>query len=339
MMELNVDITRLNSFHIATRAAAFARFRSAAELQGLLESREVMPYRHRLMVLGGGSNILFTRPFDGLLLKNELGGIELVSEDDEHYYVRVGGGEHWHGFVLHCITQGWAGVENLSLIPGSVGASPIQNIGAYGVELKEVFHQLEAFHLQEHTMVTFSNQDCVFGYRDSVFKQRYKGQFAILSVTFRLHKKARLNTRYGAIEEELARMGVQEPDIAAVSQAVINIRRSKLPDPEQLGNAGSFFKNPVIPAALHETLRKEFPHIPGYANSQHEVKVPAAWLIEQCGWKGYKSNDAGVHHLQPLVLVNYGHASGDEILALSESIRQSVQQRFGILLETEVNIC
>jgi len=290
------------------------------------------------LILGGGSNILFTRNVSGWVLKNEITGIEKFHEDDEFYYVRVGAGENWHRFVMHCIQNHWAGVENLSLIPGNTGASPMQNIGAYGVEIKDVFHELEAFHKREREMVKFGLEDCEFGYRESIFKQRFKDQFVILKVSFRLRKQPVFNTSYGAIEEELKRMGVQTLSIAAISQAVINIRTNKLPDPTIIGNAGSFFKNPEIEEKQFGVLKSEYPSMVGYPLADGKVKLAAGWLIEQCGWKGYRRGDAGCHAKQALVLVNYGNATGREIYVLSEEIQDSVLRKFGVKLEKEVNI-
>jgi UDP-N-acetylmuramate dehydrogenase len=239
---------------------------------------------------------------------------------------------------MHCVENGFAGLENLSLIPGNVGASPMQNIGAYGVEVKDVFHQLEAFHLEDRSSKTFSLEECEFGYRESVFKRRYKGQYVITSVTYRLNKTPVYHTSYGAIQQELEKMGVQELSINAISQAVINIRSSKLPDPKTIGNAGSFFKNPYVDKSHFATLQQEYPSIPAFPHNESSVKVPAGWLIEQCGWKGYRKGDAGCYDKQALVLVNYGNAKGEEIYALSEEILQSVKIRFNITLEREVNI-
>lgn len=337
-ISFHTDLRPYNSFHISTTAAGFAAFSNLEMLQEILHLPAAKQFA-RSMLLGGGSNILFTQPFDGLILKNEIAGIEVVEETDDHVLVKAGGGVVWHHFVMHAVANNWGGVENMSLIPGSVGASPIQNIGAYGVEIKDVLHSLEAYHLQDGSLAYFKNTDCGFGYRDSVFKNKYKGEFAILSVTFQLNKHPRLNTSYGAIEQELERMGTSGPTIKEVSAAVINIRQSKLPDPEKIGNAGSFFKNPVISYTHFEAIKKQYPGVPGFAGSDSTAKVPAAWLIEQCGWKGYRHNDAGVHQWHPLVLVNYGNASGKEIFDLSEQIMQSVKQRFGIELEREVNIC
>lgn len=294
--------------------------------------------QYSILILGGGSNILFTKDFEGLVLKNEIKGIELLHEDANYVYVKAGAGENWHQFVLHCISRGWAGVENLSLIPGCVGAAPVQNIGAYGVELDDVFLDLEAFHLKEKKMVTLTKSDCDFGYRDSVFKKKYKNEFAITSVTFQLKKKPVFHTSYGAITQELEKMGVKELSIKAISQAVISIRSSKLPDPVQVANAGSFFKNPEITKTRYEELQAEFPGIIAYPLADDKMKLAAGWLIEQCGWKDFRRGDAGCHAKQALVLVNYGKATGSEIYQLSEEIITSVMKRFGVILEREVNI-
>jgi len=332
----NVLLRPYNTFGIAAQARFFASFSNAAELEELLKTPPQQGLAH--MILGGGSNVLFTKNFDGILLKNEIKGISVVGEDEDHVYVKAGAGETWHSFVMDCIKNDRAGLENLSLIPGNVGASPMQNIGAYGVEIKDSFHELEAYHLQDHTIVKFNNEDCHFGYRESVFKRQYKGQFAILSVTYRLSKHPKLNTSYGAIEEELKHMGVHDLTIQAISQAVINIRSSKLPDPAKIGNAGSFFKNPTVPAEKHEALKAAFPHIVAYPVANGEFKLAAGWLIEQCGWKGFREGDAGVHARQALVLVNYGDATGNEIYHLSQRVLDSVEEKFGVVLEREVNI-
>jgi UDP-N-acetylmuramate dehydrogenase len=296
------------------------------------------------LVLGGGSNILFTADFDGIVLKNEIRCIEKVKEDSEFVYVKAGAGENWHGFVMHCIESNWAGAENLSLIPGCVGASPMQNIGAYGVEVKDIFHELTAFHLEEKCNYKFSLKDCGFGYRESVFKNKYKDQFVILNVTYRLRKTPQFHTSYGAIREELANMNIKELNIRAISQAVINIRSSKLPDPKEIGNAGSFFKNPSVPEVDFRELKSRFPDIVGYDNGDGSFKLAAGWLIEHCGpgadisWKGYMEGDAGVHAKQALVLVNQGAATGRQLCELSEKIASSVMDKFHVKLEREVNI-
>ncbi|MBA4166066.1 MAG: UDP-N-acetylmuramate dehydrogenase [Chitinophagaceae bacterium] len=327
----NYSLKNLNTFGIDANARYFASFSSEEELAELLH------FHDKHLILGGGSNILFTRDFDGLVLKNDIGEIEIVSEDAHHVYARAGAGVNWHSFVLFCIERELAGVENLSLIPGNVGASPMQNIGAYGVEIKDVFHQLEAYNVKDRTAVNFSNLDCGFGYRESVFKNKYKGQFVILNVTFRLNKIPVFNTSYGAIEQELAHLGAM-PSVRSISQAVINIRRSKLPDPEEIGNAGSFFKNPAVALEKYESLKKEYPAIPGYPQENGSVKLAAGWLIEQCGWKGYRKGDAGCHAKQALVLVNYGHARGEDIFELSTRIMESVLDMFDVQMEREVNV-
>lgn len=331
----NQPLQPYNSFGIASTARYFAAFASVDEARELLRTPEART--NDLLILGGGSNILLTKDVDAFVLKNAIRGIEAVADDGESVLLKTGAGENWYGFVLHCVAHNLAGVENLSLIPGNNGASPMQNIGAYGVEIKDVFHSLEALHLEDGTLHTFYNEDCHFGYRESVFKNKYKGKFLITSVTYRLNRRPRFNTSYGAIAQELEKMGVQELSVAAVSQAVINIRRSKLPDPRETGNAGSFFKNPVIPPAQFEGLKEAYPSMPSFPAAEG-VKVPAGWLIEQCGWKGYRKGDAGCYPKQALVLVNYGSATGREIYDLSEAILQSVRERFGILLEREVNV-
>lgn len=332
----NVLLKSYNTFGIGAHARYFATFASVEDLMALMEQQQ----RSNLprMILGGGSNILFTGDFNGWMLKNELKGITVVKEDNDYVYVKAGAGENWHGFVQHCIALQLGGLENLSLIPGNVGASPMQNIGAYGVEIKDVFHELEALHLDENHIVTFNNADCQFGYRESVFKRQYRNQFAILSVTYRLSKKPHFNTSYGAINEELQRMNVQTLSIQAISQAVINIRSSKLPNPAEIGNAGSFFKNPTIPKEQFEALHAAFPQLVAYPVANHAFKLAAGWLIEQCGWKGYRKGDAGVHAKQALVLVNYGEATGKEIYQLSQEVVDSVEAKFGVVLEREVNI-
>jgi UDP-N-acetylmuramate dehydrogenase len=330
----NISLKPYNSFGIDAKAKYFATFKDTDELSTLLANDSRFP----TLVLGGGSNILLTKDYDGLVLKNEIKGIALLHEDSEYVYVKTGAGENWHQFVLYCIERNWAGVENLSLIPGNVGASPMQNIGAYGVEVDDLFWDLEAYHIKEKKLVTFTRSDCEFGYRDSVFKSKYKDQFIILNVTFQLRKKPRFKTSYGAIEEELEKMGVKELTLKALSGAVINIRSSKLPDPSEIGNAGSFFKNPSISKEQFNLLKGKFENIIGYENLNGTVKLAAAWLIEQCGWKGFRRGDAGCHSKQALVLVNYGNANGNDIYNLSEEILQSVKEKFNIILEREVNI-
>lgn len=339
-IEHDKSLKHFNAFGIDVLASHFAVFKDEGELAELLAYK--IPYSQspirNITILGGGSNILFTKNFKGIVLKNEMSGIEIVMEDDDHIYVKAGAGENWHGFVLFCLENNLAGVENLALIPGNVGASPMQNIGAYGVEIKDCFYSLDAFHIADKRMVTFSNKDCEFGYRESVFKNKHKWEFVICSVTYRLNKKPTLNTSYGAIQQELEAMNVQDITIQSVAKAVMNIRSSKLPDPKVIGNAGSFFKNPEIDTGLFEKLQSSFPGIVGYKLENGNVKLAAGWLIEQCGWKGYRKGDAGCHAKQALVLVNYGNAKGSEIFDLSSEILESVKNKFGVQLEREVNI-
>ncbi len=347
-VQQNYSLKKYNTFGIDVFAKLFAEFGTAEELQMLLEIEKDVSIK---MILGGGSNILFAKNYDGFILKNEIPGISVISENVDFVYIKVGGGVSWHSFVMYCVNNNYGGVENLSLIPGNVGASPMQNIGAYGVEIKDIFYELEAFHLNEKGILKFSAQDCEFGYRESVFKKKLKNQFAILNVTYRLNKNLVFNISYGAIEEELKKMNVENLSVKTISDAVISIRTSKLPDPKVIGNAGSFFKNPII--NKHELqeiqkyeLLKHDPiaiglhelNIPFYKIDEEHFKIPAGWLIEQCGWKGFRKADAGCYDKQALVLVNYGNATGKEIYNLSEEIKLSVKEKFGIVLETEVNI-
>ncbi|AKD04874.1 UDP-N-acetylmuramate dehydrogenase [Pontibacter korlensis] len=337
-MKLQTDfpLKPYNTFGIDVKAKLFARFDSVEELQELLQMPELK--QEPKLILGGGSNLLFTKDFDGLVLQNGIKGVEKVEEDQAYVYLKAGGGEVWHEFVLQTLELDLGGIENLSLIPGTVGAAPLQNIGAYGVELKDVFHELEAVNIETGEVRAFDNQACRFGYRESVFKNELKGQFIVTHVTFKLHKKHTLNTSYGAIKTTLEEMQVQDPSIHHVSAAVCHIRQSKLPDPKQIGNAGSFFKNPEIPKEQFEALQQQYPTIPSYPVSQTTVKVPAGWLIEQCGWKGKVIDNYGVHKHQALVLVNYGGAKGEDIRKLAFEVIASVEEKFGIRLSPEVNI-
>ncbi|MGZ3884483.1 MAG: UDP-N-acetylmuramate dehydrogenase, partial [Bacteroidia bacterium] len=289
------------------------------------------------LILGGGSNILFTGDFDGMVIKNQIKGISVVKEEKDRVYVKAGAGEVWHELVLWCIEHNLAGLENLSLIPGCVGASPMQNIGAYGVEIKDVFEELEAWRMTDGAKKIFTGEECEFGYRESVFKRKYKDQYIIASVTFRLSKTPHFNTSYGAINAELESMGA-ELSIRNISQAVINIRSSKLPDPRKTGNAGSFFKNPEVSAAEFERIKKSYPNLVAYVLGNGNYKLAAGWLIEQSGLKGFVKGEAGVHDKQALVLVNKGKARGEEIYLLSEHVLQTVFAKFGVKLEREVNI-
>lgn len=335
MIKNNISIKPYNTFGIDVNANRFATFSSVEELKSLLEQRQ---NNEPLLILGGGSNILLTKSFEGLVLKNEIKGFELVSEDDDTVIVQSGAGEVWHRFVMKCIENGYAGLENLSLIPGSVGASPMQNIGAYGVEIKDVFEYLDAYEIASGEMKRFKKADCNFGYRESVFKNIFKDKFVICSVAFRLSKNPKINTSYGAIESELTKMGISSPTIRDVSNAVITIRQSKLPDPVVLGNAGSFFKNPVVDESLVDKIKVSYPDAPNYPAESGKRKLAAGWLIETAGWKGKVIDTYGVHKLQALVLVNYGGSTGNQIYNLSSAIIEDVYQKFGVRLEREVNI-
>lgn len=334
MFQENISLRPYNTFGIEANARKFANVKNVDQLRSIVKSNK------DIFVLSGGSNILLTQDIEKPVVHIQLKGIEVVSENDsDHVLVKAQAGENWHEFVTWCIANDLGGLENLSLIPGQVGTSPMQNIGAYGVEIKDVFHELEAMEIESGRIVTFSAKDCRFGYRESVFKNELKGKFIILDVTFSLTKRNhQLVTEYGAIRSELAERGIEDPTIEDISRVVISIRQSKLPDPAELGNSGSFFKNPVIPKKQLESLQATYPEIPFYEIDSKIVKVPAGWLVEQSGFKGKRFGDAGVHSRQALVLVNHGGATGTEILNLSKRIQAEVLGRFGIELHTEVNI-
>jgi len=293
---------------------------------------------HPLKILGGGSNILLTQDQDAYILKNEIKGIEVIDEDADEVLVKVGAGENWHHLVLWTISHNLGGIENLALIPGCVGAAPMQNIGAYGVEQDSVFHSLRAIDLQEGTTAIFFREDCKFGYRESVFKNELKGKYIITHVHYIFNKKPQLNTSYGAINDKLNEKGIINPTIADVAQAVIEIRRSKLPDPKEIPNTGSFFKNPIVKREKLDALKIDHPNIVSYPVSEDKVKIPAAWLIEKAGYKGKTVGNAGTHKNHALVLVNHGVATGDEMLNFAMSIQSGVSKMFGIDLVPEVNI-
>ena len=330
----NISLRPYNTFGIEANARRFANIENLDQLRSIVETNK------DLFVLSGGSNILLTRDIEKPVVHIQLKGIEVIpGNDSDHTLVRAKACENWHEFVDWCISNDLGGLENLSLIPGQVGTSPMQNIGAYGVEIKDVFHELEAMEIESGRIVKFSADDCHFGYRESVFKNELKGKFIILNVTFSLTKRNhKLVTDYGAIRSELAERGIEKPTIKDISRVVIAIRQSKLPDPKELGNSGSFFKNPVIPKEQLESLQATYPDMPFYNIDSRDVKVPAGWLVEQSGFKGKRFGDAGVHAKQALVLVNHGYASGAEILNLSKRIQAEVLRRFGIELATEVNI-
>ncbi|MGB0934132.1 MAG: UDP-N-acetylmuramate dehydrogenase [Lishizhenia sp.] len=329
-----VNLKQHTTFGINSLAKTLIIFDSVEDLTELKSIFDT-PF----MVLGGGSNILFTKDFEGSILKNEIKGISSVYEDEETIHLRVGAGTNWHEFVLYCIDKNYGGVENLSLIPGSVGASPMQNIGAYGVEIKDVFVSLEAFLIDELMVKTFDKETCKFGYRESIFKHELKNKAIITSVTFKLTKTNHtLKTHYGAIETELESKTILSPTIKDISNAVIAIRESKLPNPKEIGNAGSFFKNPVVEKEVIEKLLEKYPDAPHYPAPNNKVKLAAGWLIEKAGWKGKRIDNYGVHTKQALVLVNYGGASGKDIYALSTAILEDVWKKFNVRLEREVNI-
>lgn len=331
----NFDLKDHNTMGVRANARYFASVTSANELRQLLLQPEykVLPK----LMLGGGSNLLFVNDFEGLVIHLDIKGREVIEENEEEVLLKIGAGENWHETVMHAVENGWGGIENLSLIPGSVGAAPIQNIGAYGVELEEVFESLEAIDLETGISKTFDKQACNFGYRDSVFKNELKGKYIITHVTLKLQKEPELNTSYRALSEHLEERGISDPTIKDISETVIEIRQSKLPDPAEIGNTGSFFKNPVISAEAFKELQQEYPDIPNYPAGD-EIKIPAAWLIDQCGWKGKQIGDAGVHKVHALVIVNYGNATGAEIIELAGKIRNSVFKQFGVELTPEVNI-
>jgi UDP-N-acetylmuramate dehydrogenase len=329
----NVSLKSYNTFGIEVQTSSFVEVGSIDELKEVLKNNS-----KELLILGGGSNMLFTKDFDGLLIKNNIKGIEVVEENEDEIILKVGSGEVWRDFVMYCVSSNYAGLENLSLIPGTVGAGPMQNIGAYGVEVKDVIVSVEAFNLQDYSIRSFSTIECEFDYRSSIFKTSQKGKYFITAVVFQLSKKPRINSSYGAIEDELKKMGVVHPSIQDVSRAVINIRQSKLPDPKEIGNSGSFFKNPVVDINKKNELLLKYPSMPYYLQKDGTFKIAAGWLIETAGWKGKRIDNYGVHEKQALVLVNYGGASGNEIYNLSEQIIDSIKTRFGIELEREVNI-
>lgn len=333
--QLNSSLKEFNSFGLEVFAEKFILLHTIENLQQLIHNG--MLNGQQLLILGGGSNLLFTKDFNGLVLKNELEGISILEEDANTCLVRAASGEAWHKLVMFCVEKNFGGIENLSLIPGTVGAAPIQNIGAYGVELKNVFEELEAINLQTGERKTFTKEECRFGYRDSIFKQELKNKYFIASVTIQLKKQPEFHISYGAIQQTLEKNGVTQLSVKAISDAVIEIRKSKLPDPAVIGNAGSFFKNPEIDAAHYEELKKDYPALPGYP-SKEKVKVPAGWLIEQCGWKGKRVGNTGAHKDQALVLVNYGGATGKEVFELAMQIQKSVKEKFKIEITPEVNI-
>lgn len=331
----HMDLFPFNTFGVRAYAERMAIVDSIDTLVRTAEENRGV----RKLLMGGGSNLLFVRDYHGLILKNELKGFSIRSKDDDSVLIDIGAGEIWHDTVLRCIENGWGGIENLSLIPGRVGAAPIQNIGAYGVELKDVLFEVTGLHIETGIFETLSNSQCRFGYRDSIFKSPAYGDFVVTGLCLRLSLNPVVNISYGDIQKVLQEVSVETPTIRDVSKAVCRIRSSKLPDPSQLGNAGSFFKNPVIDTTVFEALQQEHPSIAHYkTNDPGLVKIPAAWLIEQCGWKGKRVGNTGCHALQPLVIVNYGNATGAEIWEHAQRVIRSVEDRFGVKLTPEVRI-
>ena len=332
-IQSDFSLKNYNTFGIEAKAKQFVSVSSIAEL------KEILVQNNPIFILGGGSNMLLTQDIQKLVLHVNLKGIEIVETNEDFAIVKAQAGENWHEFVLYCIEQNLGGIENLSLIPGNVGTTPIQNIGAYGVEIKDTMLSCEALNLKTLEIETFTNADCQFEYRESIFKKELKNQYIITSVSFKLStKNHKVSTTYGVIGADLQKNNIENPTLKDVSNAVIAIRQSKLPDPKELGNSGSFFKNPIISKEAYEKAKALHPEMPHYVVSETEVKVPAGWLIEQAGFKGKRFGDAGVHKNQALVLVNYGAATGAEIVALSKNIQKTILEKFGIAIEAEVNI-
>ena len=329
------SLKNYNTFGIEAKAKQFVAVHSTEQLKYILEQRKA----EKKFILGGGSNMLLTKDIDALVIHIDLKGKKIIEENDDYVWVESQAGENWHEFVLWTIDQDFGGLENMSLIPGNVGTTPVQNIGAYGTEIKDTFVSCQVITIENQEIKTFSKEECNFGYRESIFKNDVKDQYIITSVVFKLTKKNhKINTSYGDIVAELAKNNRTEPTLKDVSNAVINIRRSKLPDPKELGNSGSFFKNPILLKSDFQKIQHQFPEMKYYEVSETEVKVPAGWLIEQAGFKGKRFGDAGIHKNQALVLVNYGNATGAEILNVSKNIQETIFKKFGINIETEVNV-
>ena len=332
----NYPLIKLNTFGIDVKAKYFTSINTVNELIEIKKSEKFKD--HELLILGGGSNILFTKDFNGLVILNNIKGKEIVDQNDDSIILKIGAGENWHELVMYCVDNGWGGIENLSLIPGNTGTAPMQNIGAYGVEIKETFVELEALEISSGKIVKFSNSECEFGYRESVFKNKMKNKYIILNITLELNKNPILNINYGDIKAILETKKIETPKIKDVSNAIISIRQRKLPDPKKIGNSGSFFKNPIIDINLLKLIEEKYPNVVSYKINENEFKIAAGWIIEKAGWKGKKFNNFGVHENQALVLVNYGLANGKEIFNLSEKIILDIKEKFGITLEREVNI-
>lgn len=332
----NYPLLKLNTFGIDVKAKYFVSINTVNELIELTKTKVFKDLR--LLILGGGSNILFTKDFDGLIILNNIKGKEIIDQTQQSIFLKIGAGENWHELVMYTVDNGWGGIENLSLIPGNTGTAPMQNIGAYGVEIKETFVELEALEISSGKIIKFNNSDCEFGYRESIFKNKIKNQYIILNITLELKKNPVLNINYGDVKAILESQNIKNPAIKEVSNAIISIRQSKLPDPKKIGNSGSFFKNPIVSLNQLEFIKKKYPNVVNYEINENEFKIAAGWMIEKAGWKGRKFNNYGVHEKQALVLVNYGLANGMEIFNLSEEIILDIKDKFGITLEREVNI-
>lgn len=332
----DVELRPYNTLNVSARARSFISIHSTEQLVRVLQ--KLPELSTDIFVLGGGSNVLFANNFDGLILRIAIKGKKIVKETKKHVWLEIGAGENWHQTVQYAVGEGWGGIENLSLIPGTVGAAPIQNIGAYGVELKDVFEELQAVEIATANKRMFNKEQCQFGYRDSIFKGKMKGNYVITKVVLKLDKHPALNTSYGAIQTELEKRNIQDPTIRDISNIVIDIRNSKLPNPDTLGNAGSFFKNPIIDHEQYEALKETFSEVPGYPVNENRIKVPAGWLIEETGWKGKVVGEAGTYQQQALVIVNHGEASAADILEVARAIQEAVKEKFGINLIPEVNI-
>ena len=332
----NYPLLKLNTFAVDVKAKYFISINTVNELIELTKTKVFKDLQ--LLILGGGSNILFTKDFDGLVILNNIKGKEIIDQTQESIFLKIGAGENWHELVMYTVDNGWGGIENLSLIPGNTGTAPMQNIGAYGVEIKETFVELEALEISSGKIVKFNNSDCEFGYRESVFKNKMKNQYIILNITLELKKNPVLNINYGDVKAILESQNIINPSIKEVSNTIISIRQSKLPDPKIIGNSGSFFKNPIVSLNQLEFIKKKYPNVVNYKINENEFKIAAGWMIERAGWKGKKFNNYGVHEKQALVLVNYGLANGMEIFNLSEEIILDIKHKFGITLEREVNI-
>ena len=337
MIYSDYSLQTLNTFGVDANARYFSQVSSMLDLYELInDSNTSIPDK---LVIGEGSNILLTQNYPGLIIHNKIKGIRVAKEDEHHVWLSIGAGENWHEFVMYCVDNGYAGAENLTLIPGSIGAAPIQNIGAYGVEIKDILESVTAIDLSTGDSLTFNNSDCKFSYRYSIFKsQEYKNKLCVVNVTLRLNKKPSFQLDYGNITHMMESMKVEEVSIKAVSDAITKIRQQKLPDPKKLGNAGSFFKNPIVEDSIFEKIALDYPDAPNYPLSNNKTKIPAAWLIESCEFKGKRFNNIGVHHKQPLVLVNFSETNGKRIHELAQHIQEAVDKRFGVYLEPEVNI-